>query len=110
MSHSRKELSMRYMRDQGGTTCRNHLNCKHRLTVREILRCFTKQANLDKILKIIQSTVLKEMHLHVTVKEIQAGYLSSLCLNLNLIIFNIAHAGFALSDALYNKSFLILLL
>ena len=37
-----------------------------------------KQADIDKILKIIQCKVLKGSHLLVTVKEIQAGYLNSL--------------------------------
>ena len=36
-----------------------------------------KQTDIDKILKIIQWKVLKGTHLSVTVKEIQAGYLSS---------------------------------
>ena len=36
-----------------------------------------KQADIDKILKIIQIKILKGMHLPVTVKEIQAGYLIS---------------------------------
>ena len=36
-----------------------------------------KQADIDKILKIIQRKVLRGMHLPVTVKEIQAGYLIS---------------------------------
>ena len=36
-----------------------------------------KQADLDKILKIIQWKVLKGTHLPFTVKEIQAGYLAS---------------------------------
>ena len=36
-----------------------------------------KQADIDKILKIIQRKVLKETHLPLTVKEIQAGYLIS---------------------------------
>ena len=36
-----------------------------------------KQADIDKILKIIPRKVLKETHLPVTVKEIQAGYLVS---------------------------------
>ena len=38
-----------------------------------------KQADIDKILKIIQRKVLKGTHLRVTVKEIQAGYLISPC-------------------------------
>ena len=37
-----------------------------------------KQADIDKILKIIQCKVLKGLHLSVTVKEIQPGYLNSL--------------------------------
>ena len=36
-----------------------------------------KQTDIDKILKIIQQKVLKGTHLSVTVKEIQARYLSS---------------------------------
>ena len=36
-----------------------------------------KQADIEKILKVIQRKVLKGMHLSFTVKEIQAGYLSS---------------------------------
>ena len=35
-----------------------------------------KQADIDKILKVIQRKVLKGIHLSVMVKEIQAGYLS----------------------------------
>ena len=36
-----------------------------------------KQVDIDKILKIIQRKVLKGIHLPVTVKEIQVGYLIS---------------------------------
>ena len=36
-----------------------------------------KEADIDKILKIIQRKVLKETHLPVTIKEIQAGYIVS---------------------------------
>ena len=36
-----------------------------------------KQANIDKIFKIIQCKMLKDSHLSITVKEIQAGYLNS---------------------------------
>ena len=35
------------------------------------------QADIDKILKVLQREVLTGMHLPVTVKEIQAGYLVS---------------------------------
>ena len=37
-----------------------------------------KQTDVDKILEIIRKKVLKGMHLPLTIKEIQAGYLSSL--------------------------------
>ena len=44
----------------------------------EIVQKFLpKQTDTDKILKIIQHKVLKGLHLSVTVKEIQAGYLNS---------------------------------
>ena len=33
--------------------------------------------DIDKVLKIIQRRVLKGTHLSVTIKEIQAGYLTS---------------------------------
>ena len=42
-----------------------------------VQKCLLKQADIDKISKIIQMKVLKGMHLPVTVKEIQAGYLIS---------------------------------
>ena len=42
-----------------------------------VQKVLPKQADVDKILKIIQRKVLKETHLSVTVKEIQAGYLIS---------------------------------
>ena len=37
-----------------------------------------KQADIDKILKIMQCKVLKGSHLSVMIKEIQEGYLNSL--------------------------------
>ena len=42
-----------------------------------VQRFLPKQADIDKILKIIQRKVLKGTHLPVTIKEIQAGYLIS---------------------------------
>ena len=36
-----------------------------------------KQADIDKIQKVIQRKVLKGTHLPITIKEIQAGYLNS---------------------------------
>ena len=44
---------------------------------RLVQKFLPKQADIDKILKIIQQKILKGMHLPVTVKEIQAGYLVS---------------------------------
>ena len=46
-------------------------------TSRLVQKFLPKQADIDKILKIIQWKVLKGTHLSVMVKEIQAGYLSS---------------------------------
>ena len=37
-----------------------------------------KQTDIDKILEVIKRKVLKEVHLPLTIKEIQSGYLSSL--------------------------------
>ena len=45
----RKELSMRYMKDHGGNTCRNHLKGTNRLMQWYLPR----HADLDNILKII---------------------------------------------------------
>ena len=46
-------------------------------TSKIVQKFLPKQANIDKILKIIQRKVLKGSHLSVTVKEIQVGYLTS---------------------------------
>ena len=40
-------------------------------------KCLPKQADIDKILKVIQRKVLMDTHLPVELKEIQAGFLSS---------------------------------
>ena len=45
-----------------------------------IQKFLPKQADIDKILRIIQCKVLKGSHLLVMIKEIQAGYLNSLYL------------------------------
>ena len=42
-----------------------------------IQKFLPKQADIDKILKVIQGKVLKSTHLLVEIKEIQAGYLNS---------------------------------
>ena len=42
-------------------------------TGRLVQKSLLKQADIDKILKIIQRKVLKGMHLPVTLKEIQVG-------------------------------------
>ena len=46
-------------------------------TERIIQKYLPKQADIDKILKVIQRKVLKGTHLPITIKEIQAGYLNS---------------------------------
>ena len=46
-------------------------------TSKIVQKFLPKQTNIDKILKIIQCKVLKGLHLSITVKEIQAGYLNS---------------------------------
>ena len=46
-------------------------------TGRLVQKFIPKQADIDKILQVIQRKVLKGMHLPVTIKEIQAGYLLS---------------------------------
>ena len=42
-----------------------------------VQKLLPKQADIDKMLKIMQRKILKGTHLPVTVKEIQAGYLIS---------------------------------
>ena len=42
-----------------------------------IQKFLPKQADIDKILKVIQGKVLKGSHLPVEIKEIQAGCLTS---------------------------------
>ena len=42
-----------------------------------IQKFLPKQADIDKILKVIQRKVLKGIHLLVEIKEIQARYLNS---------------------------------
>ena len=46
-------------------------------TERIVQKYLSKQADIDKILKVIQGKVLKGTHLPITIKEIQAGYLNS---------------------------------
>ena len=46
-------------------------------TDKTVQKYLTRQANIDRILKVIQRKVLKGTHLLVTIKEIQAGYLNS---------------------------------
>ena len=46
-------------------------------TCRLVQILLIKQADTDKILKVIQQKVLKGTHLSVTIKEIQAWHLSS---------------------------------
>ena len=46
-------------------------------TERIVQRYLPKQADIDKILNVIQRKVLKGTHLPITIREIQAGYLNS---------------------------------
>ena len=46
-------------------------------TTKLIQKFLTKQMDIDKILDIIKRKVLKGTHLPLTIKEVQAGYLSS---------------------------------
>ena len=46
-------------------------------TCKLVQKFLPKQADIDKILKIIQRKIIKGTHLPVTIKEIQAGYLVS---------------------------------
>ena len=46
-------------------------------TTKLIQQFLPKQTDIDKILDIIKRKVLKGMHLPLTIKEVQAGYLSS---------------------------------
>ena len=46
-------------------------------TERIVQKYLPKQADIDKILKVIQRKILKGTHLPITIKEIQAGYLNS---------------------------------
>ena len=48
---------------------------EHRQTSARVF--LPKQADIDKILKILQRKVLKGTHLPVTVEEIEAGYFIS---------------------------------
>ena len=46
-------------------------------TLKVVQRYLLWQADIDKILNIIKRKVLKDIHLPLTIKEIQAGYLAS---------------------------------
>ena len=47
-------------------------------TSKIVQKYLPRQADIDKILDIIKRKVLKGPHLPLTIKEIQAGYLTSL--------------------------------
>ena len=67
------------MQDQGKSYFQEPQNLGDQLDTSKIVQRFLpKQTNIDKILKVIQQKVLKGTHLSVTIKEIQAGYLTSL--------------------------------
>ena len=46
-------------------------------TERIVQKYLPKEADIDKVLKVIQRKVLKGTYLPITIKEIQAGYLNS---------------------------------
>ena len=46
-------------------------------TTKLVQKFLPKQTDIDKILDIIKRKVLKGTHLPITIKEIQAGYLTS---------------------------------
>ena len=46
-------------------------------TTKIVQKFLPKQTDIDKILDVIQRKVLKGTHLPITIKEIQAGYLTS---------------------------------
>ena len=46
-------------------------------TLKVVQKYLPKQADIDKILNIIKRKILKGMHLPLTIKEIQGGYLAS---------------------------------
>ena len=78
MPHNRKELSMRYMRDQEMNTYRKYLNFTHRLAARTLCRgIYLNRQMWIKYSRLIQRKVLKGIHLPVTVKEVQAQYSNS---------------------------------
>ena len=55
------------------------IELKDLIDTKNIIQQFLpKQTDIDKILEVIRKKVLKGMHLPLTIKEIQAGYLSSL--------------------------------
>ena len=47
-------------------------------TTKLVQKYLPRQAHIDKILDVIKRKVLKGTHLPLTIKEIQAGYLTSL--------------------------------
>ena len=49
-------------------------------TTKLVQKFLPKQTDIEKFLDIIKRKVLKGTHLPLTIKEIQAGYLSSLCI------------------------------
>ena len=53
-----------------------------------VQNCLPKQADIDKILKVIQRKVLKDMHLSMMVKEIHAGYFSSSYFKRHVFVFD----------------------
>ena len=53
------------------------IKLKDLIDTNNIIQFLLKQTDIDKILEVIRKKVLKGTHLPLTIKEIQAGYLSS---------------------------------
>ena len=76
--HIRRELFLNFFQRPDKSYFQELKDLESLVNTSRLVQIFLpKQADIDKILKIIQQKVLKGMHLSVMVKEIQAGYLNS---------------------------------
>ena len=77
--HIKKGLFLNYNKDPTKTSFQEPKDLESLVNTSKLIQKFLlKQADIDKILEIIRQKVLKGVHLSVTIKEIQAGYLNSL--------------------------------
>ena len=78
--HFKKALFQKLIKDWTKHSFKNHEDLNNLINTGNLIQNFLpKQADIDKILKVIQRKVLKGTHLPVEIKEIQAGYLNSPC-------------------------------